>query len=48
MLTEKEIDKIAEEYAQKFVPMFRSVGAYAFTEGFLAAQELINERLREL
>ena len=29
MLTEKEIDKIAEEYAQKFVPMFRKVGAYS-------------------
>lgn len=48
MMTEKEINELAEEYAQKFVPMFRKVGAYAFTEGFLAAQEMINEKLREL
>lgn len=47
-MSEKEINKLAEEYATKFVPHFRKVAEMAFFEGFLAAQEMINERLREL
>ena len=47
-MTEKEINELAEEYALKFVPHFRKAAAYAFFEGFLAAQEKINEKLREL
>lgn len=47
-MSEKEINKLAEEYATKFVPHFRKAAEMAFFEGFLAAQEMINEKLREL
>ena len=48
MIQEKEIEQLAKDYATKFVPLHQGVAEYAFYEGMVAAQELINERLREL
>lgn len=48
MFTEKEIEQLAKDYSTKFVPHFRKAAEMAFFEGFLAAQEMINERLKEL
>lgn len=47
-MTEQEIKQIAEEYADKYVPMYQKVAKIAFMDGMQKALEYMKEKLAEL
>ena len=48
IMTEQEINRMAEEYTTKYIPMYQKVAKIAFMDGMQKALEYMKEKLAEL